>query len=55
MHDAKAELNKKLTRAIWSNPVDINKKGSGTAVAAVAPYTVHNSLITHLIQKWRNW
>ena len=37
MHDAKAELNKKLTRAIWSNPVDINKKGSGTAVAAAAP------------------
>ena len=37
MHDAKAELDKKLTRAIWSNPVDINKKGSGTAVAAAAP------------------
>ena len=36
MHDAKTELNKRQIRTIWSNPVDINKKGSGTAVPAAA-------------------
>ena len=55
MHDAKAELNKRQIRTIWSNPVDINKKGSGTAVSVVAPlYTVRNSLITLLKLKLKN-
>ena len=37
MHDAKTEFNKRQIRTIWSEPVDINKKGAGAIVAAAAP------------------
>ena len=37
MHVAKTELNKRQIRTIWSTPVEINKCGSGTTVAAAAP------------------
>ena len=37
MHDAKTEFNKRQIRTIWSTPVEINKCGSGTTVAAAAP------------------
>ena len=36
MHDATTEFNKRQIRTIWSEPVDIHKKGCGATVAAAA-------------------
>ena len=51
MHDGKTELNKRQIRTIWSTPVEINKSGSGTTVAAAAPlYRYCTQLINHTLE-----
>ena len=49
MHDANTEFNKRQIRTIWSEPVDINKKGSGATVAAAAPLYC-TQLIDHTLE-----
>ena len=49
MHDAKTEFNNKQFSTIWSEPIDINKKGGGATVAAAAPLYC-SRLIDHTLE-----